>query len=261
MKNHRLKVMAASAVLSTSALFGTAVVHATEVQDVLRAGAQKVEEAQQAQQRVDRVADETSNLLGEFKNVNRQIEGLKVYNAQLERQVSNQEQTMSELRQSIEEATTMEHQLTPLTSRMIDGLESFIKLDSPFLLKERLDRVARLRANQERADLSSAEKFRQVLEAYQVEQEYGENIDAYTDFVTIDGEEREVNIIRVGRVALLYQTKDQGLSGAWDREAGEWVQVSSAQYRSSIAQVIRIANRQASIDILRLPIPAPEAAQ
>ncbi len=257
MKNHRLKVMAATAVLSTSALFSTAAVHATQVQDVLRAGAQKVEEAQQAQQRVDRVADQTSDLLQEFKTVNRQIEGLRVYNAQLERQVANQERSMSELRESIEDATTMEQQLTPLTLRMIDGLESFIRLDMPFLQEERMARVERLRANQDRANLSSAEKFRQVLEAYQIEHEYGQRMETYTDMVN----DREVNIIRVGRIALLYQTKDQRESGAWDREAGEWVQLSPGEYRASIAQAIRIANRQASIDILRLPIPAPEAAQ
>lgn len=261
MKNHRLKVMAASAVLSTSTLLGAATVHANEVQDVLRAGAQKVEEAQQAQQRVDRVADQTNTLMGEFKSVNRQIEGLRVYNAQLERQVENQQQSMDELRESIEGATTMEHQLTPLTLRMIEGLEAFIRLDLPFHPEERSERVERLRANQERADLSSAEKFRQVLEAYQIEHEYGQTIDAYTGMVPIDGEEREVNIIRVGRLALLYQTKDQSLTGAWDKDAGEWVEVSANQYRSTVAQVIRIANRQASIDILRLPVPAPEAAQ
>lgn len=261
MKNHRLKVMAASAVLSTSALLGAATVHAAEVQDVLRAGAQKVEEAQQAQKRVDRVADETNNLLGEFKNVNRQLEGLRVYNAQLERQVANQQQTMDELRESIEGATTMEHQLTPLTLRMIEGLEAFVRLDMPFYEEERRDRLERLRANQERADLSSAEKFRQVLEAYQIENEYGQTIDAYTGLVNLGGEEREVNLIRVGRIALLYQTKDQGHTGAWDRDAGEWVEVSANQYRTTVAQIIRIANRQASIEILRLPIPAPEAAQ
>lgn len=261
MKNHLLKVMAASAVLSSSALFSAAAVHAQEVQDVLQEGAQKVTEAQQAQQRVDRVAGETTDLLQEFKNVNRQIEGLRVYNAQLDRQIANQERTMDELRQSIEEATTMEQQLTPLTLRMVDGLEAFIRLDMPFLLEERTERVERLRANQDRPDLSSAEKFRQVLEAYQIEHEYGQNIDSYTAMIAIDGEEREVNVIRIGRLALLYQTKDQRQSGAWDNEAGEWVEVSANQYRSSIAQVIRIANRQASIDILRLPIPAPEAAQ
>lgn len=261
MKNHRLKVMAASAVLSTSTLLGAATVHATEVQDVLRAGAQKVEEAQQAQQRVDRVADQTNTLLGEFKNINRQVEGLRVYNAQLERQVANQQKAMDELRESIEGATTMEHQLTPLTLRMIDGLEAFIRLDVPFYAEERQERLERLRANQERADLSSAEKFRQVLEAYQIEHEYGQTIDAYTGMVAIDGEEREVNIIRVGRIALLYQTKDQATTGAWDRAAGEWTEVSGGQYRSAVAQVLRIANRQASIDIMRLPIPAPEAAQ
>lgn len=261
MKNHRLKVMAASAVLSTSTLLGAATVHATEVQDVLRAGAQKVEEAQQAQQRVDRVADQTNTLLGEFKNVNRQIEGLRVYNAQLERQVENQQQSMDELRESIDGATTMEQQLTPLTLRMIEGLEAFIRLDMPFYTEERQARLEQLRGNQERADLSSAEKFRQVLEAYQIEHEYGQTIDAYTGMVPVDGEEREVNIIRVGRIALLYQTKDQAMTGAWDKDAGEWVEVSAGQYRSAVAQVIRIANRQASIDIMRLPIPAPEAAQ
>jgi len=261
MKNHRLRVMAATAVLSASALFGTAAVHATEVQNVLRAGAEKVAEAQQAQQRVDRVADQTSDLLQEFKNVNRQIEGLRVYNAQLDRQIANQNRSMDELRESIDEAATMEQQLTPLTLRMIDGLESFIRLDMPFQLEERVARVERLRANQDRADLSSAEKFRQVLEAYQIEHEFGQRIETYSDMVPVRGDEREVNVVRVGRIALLYQTKDQQTSGAWDREAGEWVELSAGDYRASIAQAIRIANRQASIDILRLPIPAPEAVQ
>jgi hypothetical protein len=118
-----------------------------------------------------------------------------------------------------------------------------------------------LRNNQERADISVAEKFRQVLEAYKIESEYGRKIDTYKDTLTVGGQEREVNVLRVGRIALMYQTTDTELSGAWDQRAQAWTELDSGEYRSAILKGIRIAKKQASIDVLKLPILAPEAAQ
>ena len=47
--------------------------------------------------------------------------------------------------------------------RMIDGVEQFVELDLPFLLKERRARVSRLRDMMDRADVAVSEKFSQVL--------------------------------------------------------------------------------------------------
>ncbi len=257
MKNHRLKVMAMSAVLSTGVLVSA--LHAAEVDTVLQAGEQKVEQAQSSQKRVDAIADKTYNILQDFKTVNKQIEGLKVYNAQLDRQIANQEKSLTELQESIENATVMERQIMPLTIKMLDALEQFVKLDVPFSHEERLDAISHVRANLDSSRFSAAEKFRQVLELYDIESQYSRTIDQFDGMVDLDGEQRQVTFLRVGRVALMYQTPDQARTGVWDAKAGSWEAANS--YRSAVAKGIRIAKKQAAIDILTLPVPAPETAQ
>ena len=118
-----------------------------------------------------------------------------------------------------------------------------------------------LRKNVDRSDLTVSEKFRQVLEAYKIENEYGRKIEAYKGSVEIDGVEREVNFFRVGRIALLYQTTDTEVSGAWDKTSKQFVQLPKSEYRSAILKGLKVARKQASIDVLKLPIPAPEAAK
>ncbi|MGV6808213.1 MAG: DUF3450 domain-containing protein [bacterium] len=256
MKNQRFKVLALSALLSSGTFVGAS--YAADVGDVMDAGADKVSAAKSAQAKVDKISDQTYSLLQDFKGVNKQIEGLRVYNAQLEAQLANQKQTMVDLQESIENATVMERQITPLTLKMIDSLEQFIALDVPFLQQEREERIASIRENMERDDLSTAEKFRQVLEAYKIETEYGQKIDTYKEVIDTGAGDREVNILRVGRIALLYQTTDQSETGAWDNQSRSWVELDSS-YRSPVSAGIRIAKKQASIDIMKLPIPAPEA--
>ncbi len=89
---------------------------------------------------------------------------------------------------------------------------------------------------------------------------YGRKIDAYKGSVQIDGTERDVNFFRVGRVALLYQTTDTEVSGAWDQASRSWVSLDSGEYRNAIMKGLRIARKEASIDVLALPIAAPEVA-
>jgi Protein of unknown function (DUF3450) len=257
MKNHRLKVMAMSAVLSTGVM--TFASHAAEVDTALKAGADKVAAAKASQKRVDQIADKTYDILQDFKTVNKQIEGIRVYNAQLDRQIANQKQTMADLEESIENATVMERQILPLTLKMVDGLQQFVELDLPFKKDERLEAIETVRNNLDSSRFSSAEKFRQVLELYDIESQYSRTIDQWEGLVDVGGQERQVNFFRVGRIALMFQTSDQKVTGVWDEESGSWQE--APDFRSAVSKGIRIAKKQAAIDILTLPIPAPEAAQ
>jgi hypothetical protein len=128
----------------------------------------------------------------------------------------------------------------------------------PFLLEERQDRVASLRVLMERQDVTVAEKFRKVTEAFQIENDYGRTIEAYSDTLNIDGEKRLVSVLRVGRVALLYQTEDGDKSGAWDQNAGSWIQLGN-EYKNQIKFGLKIARKQVAPDLVLLPVDAPEA--
>jgi hypothetical protein len=143
--------------------------------------------------------------------------------------------------------------------RMVDGLKKFVRLDVPFLMNERQDRVAQLEALLDRPDVTEAEKYRRIMEAYQIENEFGRTIEAYRGELPAPdgGPERTVEFLRVGRVALIYRTIDGNEIGAWDQDAREWTPLP-ARYRASVKEGFRIAKKQAAPDLFSIPVPAPE---
>ena len=260
MNMHRFKSVALVMAFAISATLGLQA-HANSVDAVLKVGQATTAAAKKSQQRVDALADETGDLFQDYKTVMKEVDGLRVYNARLEKQIANQNKRIAQIEESIGQVTIIQRQVTPLVIRMIDSLEQFVKLDVPFYPKERAERIEFLRASLDRSDLTVAEKMRQVLEAYKIESEYGRKVNTYPGSMTIDGVERDVNFLQVGRVALLYQTTDTEISGAWDSEAGDFVKLDKGEYRSAILKGLRIARKEVSIDILKLPISAPEAVQ
>lgn len=230
------------------------------LEKVLNVGEARADAARKSQQKIDSLADEASKLLQQYKTVNRQIHGLNVYNSRLQNQIVDQKQRLKDIENSIEQVTVIQRQIMPLTLKMIAGLEQFIALDVPFLMEERQERLGFLKNNIDRSDLTTAEKFRQVLEAYKIENEYGRKIESYDGSVEINGVDREVKFLRVGRIALLYQTSDTQISGAWDQANRQWLVLDNSEYRSAIQKSLRIARKQASIDILKLPVAAPVTA-
>ena len=262
MNMHRLNKLCIAALAVGSLLGAASLSQADEaLQAILQVGQDKNVAAKKSQGKIDKLAEETRSLLQDYKTVNKQIDGLKVYNTRLQKQIDNQLLRISDIETSISQVTVIQRQMMPLVIRMIDGLEQFVELDVPFHIDERRRRVAFLRGNLDRSDISVAEKFRQILEAYKIENEYGRKIDAYKGSVEIEGIERDVNFFRVGRVALLYQTTDTEVSGAWDQASRSWVALDSGEYRNAIMRGLRIARKEASIDLLNLPIAAPEAAK
>ena len=260
MTMHRLKNVLIAALVSTGALVGTvAAVQASTLDSILNVGEAKNEAARKSQAKIDRLADETRDLLSDYKTVTKQIDGLKVYNGRLERQIENQMKRVGSIDESISQVTVIQRQMTPLVIRMIDGLEQFVELDVPFEKEERLQRIQFLRNNLDRADVTVAEKFRGVLEAYNIELQYGRGIDTYRGTIDLGGTKRDVDFLRVGRIALVYQTTDGALAGAWDKSAGAWVELPSGEYDAAIRKGIRIAKKQATIELLSMPVSAPEA--
>lgn len=211
------------------------------------------ESAAKSQEKINNITDQIGSKLQQFKTLNKEIEGLEVYNAQLQKQINNQNQEMEDLNAAIDEVSVVERQITPLMIRMIAGLEQFIELDVPFLAEERANRIADLKAMMDRADVATSEKFRRVMEAYQVEMDYGRTMEAYSGIHTIDGQERDVEFLRLGRTALIYQTRDASEQGVWNKQTRQWEELDSS-YRTQITKGLRMAKKQLAPDMLMLPV-------
>ncbi|MEE4301779.1 MAG: DUF3450 domain-containing protein [Pseudomonadales bacterium] len=258
MTTHRLKTLALSASLAIGASSGAA--SAAELDTILSNANEVHDQARRAQLRVDEITEETRDLLNDYKTVMKEVEGLRIYNAQLERQIANQEAEMADLNESIDKVTLVERQVSPLMLRMLDGLEQFISLDVPFLLDERMGRIERLHEIVDRADVEVSEKFSQVLNAFQIENEYGRTMEAYTDELELDGSTLVVDFLRMGRISLVYQTTDGERSGVWNNAERRWQELD-ASFNNGIRNGIRIARQQAAVDLVTLPVPGAEAAR
>jgi len=207
------------------------------------------------------VVGQTSELETEYKQIMKQLDGLAVYNDYIQRQIDSQEGELAQLSVSLDQVGVVERQIMPLMIRMLDGLEQFIGLDVPFLMDERQDRVSRMRALMERADVTLAEKFRRLTEAFQIENDFGRTIEVYKDTLTLDGATLEVNLLRLGRVGLYYQTTDASQTGRWDGPSGQWLALSDGTARNQVRRGIRIARKLVAPDLLLLEVPAPEVAK
>ena len=237
--------------------FSAAVFAQATIDNVTQEGEKRADAGAAEQQRIDQVADQTNDLLAEFNTVAKVVDGLVTYNTLLQRQIDNQELEKAALSESIDNVALIERQIIPMMTRMLDSLEAFIELDTPFLLKERRDRVERLRGMMERSDVSAAEKFRRVIEAYQIENDYGRTIEAYKGSVEIDGGMQEVDFLRIGRVSLAYQSVGGGHTGAWDPESRSFVSVPDSEYKNQVADGLRVARKQVAPDLLVVPVAAP----
>lgn len=235
--------------------------HATDALDKsLQLGQENNRQEQRTQKRIDSISDRTRAMLDEYHRLSREHEALAVYNDQLERIVNSQKAERTSLGKQLADIELTQQEILPLMLRMIDRLEAFLATDIPFLTNERRQRVAQLREVLDRADVSVAEKYRRILEAYRVELDYGRTIESYRDELDVDGSHRTVDILRVGRVGLYYQSLDGRYSGYWNQSAGSWLPLDGGD-RLAIRQGLRVARQQVAPELLRLQIPVPESGQ
>ncbi len=216
------------------------------------------DESAAVQRRIEATSDATDELLAKYRTALKQTDAIRVYNSQMRDLIASQEDELASLQSQLDQVEVVGRNVMPLMSKMVDAYESLVGLDLPFLIDERNKRVMELRTMMKRSDVTSAEKYRRVMEAYQIENEYGRTIEAYRSTLDLGGREVTVDFLRFGRIALVYQTPDGTESGVWNQETRSWDPLD-AGYRGALRDGLRIARKQAAPDLIRLPLPAPEA--
>ena len=233
---------------------------AQTVDDVLVADAKRLQLAQASQERINERVQGTRTITDQYRAINKEIDGLKVYNRLMSAQVQGQEATLEDIKISMDQVDVINRQIFPLMERMIDGLEQSVSLDIPFLLEERINRIDVLKDTLSRSDVSVAEKFRKVMEAYQIELDYGSSAEFYKQSLNL-GEDygvRDYNMLRVGRIGLYFQSDNSDITGMWDVNVGDWV--IDDDHRNEIRKGLRMARQLIAPELMLIPLPAAEEA-
>jgi hypothetical protein len=229
---------------------------------VLIKGEQRADKAIKSQLTIDAIDADIRKSEREYRGVSKEIEGLTVYIKQLNKQLADQHSEKTDIEKSIRKVTLIERQITPLMLRMIDALDRFVEADVPFQKEERQGRVANLKDLMIRSDVTVAEKYRNVMDAYQKEMDYGRTIKTYRSTINLAGSsadksgEREVDFLRVGRISLMFLSLDGESLGIWDQKVKEWKPLD-ADYKGKLNTALRIAREQAAPSLIKIPVAAP----
>ena len=231
-------------------------VPAETLSQILNAQTERTLMAQESQQRVDKISDQTNKLQDQYRATLKEIDGLQIYNKLLELQIENQARVKVDLEKSIVLVSVINRQIVPTMTKMIEALDLFVNADVPFLLDERTERVENLKEIMQREDVTVAEKFRKVTEAYQIENDYGKTIETYKDTLQVDDKTLELDFLRVGRVAFMYQSVDGKVSGVWNQKTTQWEDASDN--RNEIKMGLSIAKKQVAPDLVIIPVDTAE---
>jgi regulator of replication initiation timing len=214
--------------------------------------------ASSSQNRVTVLAQQTADLLAEYRAVVRETESLRIYNDNLERVVMDQREEVVSINQQLDGLEATNRGIVPLMLEMIDMLGQIVENDMPFRLEERRARVQRLSDMMDQADVTASEKYRRVMEAYQGELEYGRTTEAYAETLPSSGQ--TVDFLRVGRTLLVYQSSDQLVTG-WFNPATRKYEDLPDRYRLEVKEGLAIARNEKAPNLVMLPVPGAEAAQ
>ncbi len=232
------------------ALLLTSLVSAAQLQTAVQVVNQTNTKANEAQKQVDRLNDQTEELVVQYRTVLSEIDSLTVYNQQLEAVVNDQNLTIQSMSDQMAELESTNRAIVPLVIEMVDMLGRMIEADLPFEINKRTSGVAQLENLINDSNVTTSEIYRKVTEAYQIELDYGRQVSTYQG--DLDNG-LKVNFLQIGRTALLYQTLDEKQSGWYNPKNGAF-EVLANHFNTVVKEGIRIAAKQAAPDLIGLPI-------
>ncbi|XBQ15002.1 MAG: DUF3450 domain-containing protein [Oceanicaulis sp.] len=240
-----------------TALVCAAGAHA-QLDQALQIARQSTQAGAQAQEQIDRLADDADNAERQYLALQEQIEGQRVYLEQQRVFLRSQENELAALQSQLERVGNIERDLTPMMLEMFVALDEFVQQDLPFQMDLRTQRLAEIQEVLGDAGIPPAEKYRLLLNAYEIEASYGRSLRAYTEEVELDGVPVSAEILQIGRVALIRDAGDR--LEMLTKDNPEWRSVPGSMAQD-VQRAFRIANEVTTPEVFVAPLPGPEAAQ
>ena len=252
------KSLIASTIVGAMALSASNVAFADKLSDLQSAEEKIFKASQKSQAKVSSIYEQTIELIGEYRNTVDEAELLSSYNDHVQLMVNDQNANIASLEKQIAGIDKIKQGVVPLMYKMIDTLEKFVELDVPMNLESRQERIANLRKIMADSNVTTSEQFRLVLEAYEIEANYGTIFDAYQAELDLGDRTITADFVHMGRVALVAQSLDMKNAWVWNNTSRSWEALGD-EYLKTITDTIRMARKQLPMDLTKLPVFAAGA--
>ncbi len=222
-------------------------------QQVERSVDQSVGIRQTTQKKTEEWREEKQKLIDRYERLEQERIQLETHTNQLAEKNAAIRQRIADKKKQLEDSERIQSEIAPLMEAQIAELDRHLETDLPFLPDERRQRIDRLEALRLDPDVAVSEKFRKVMEALLVEAEYGNTIEVYQQTVGVAGKEMLVNVFRLGRIGLFFQTLDGKTSGAFKVATSDWRPLPPSTNRV-IGEAIDIGAKRQPVEILTMPL-------
>ncbi|XQW86440.1 DUF3450 domain-containing protein [Thalassotalea piscium] len=252
------KSLIASTIIGALTLSASNFAMADKLSDLQKEEARIFSNSVKSQNNVNKIYEQTIDMLGEYRNTVDEADVLKGYNDHVQRMVNGQRDNIKSLEQQIAGIDKTKQGVVPLMYKMIDTLDKFIALDVPMNIEARKERIENLRNVMNDSNVSVSEQFRLVLEAYEIEANYGTIFDAYQGELDLGGKVLTADFVHMGRIALIAQSLDMKNAWVWDNQTRSWDELGD-EYLKPVTDSIRMARKQLPMDLTKLPVFAAGA--
>jgi len=227
--------------------------HGADTDQIKKPVAESIRIRQDTQEHEQKWRDDREKLLTRLDTLEEAKKHLSLRRTTLEEKVAGLKSRIAGKAKQLEDIETIQQEITPMIAALIKELEDFVAADQPFLGEERHTRLTRLIELRDDPGVPVSEKFRKVLEAMLVEAEYGNTIEVYQETIATGDGEMLVDIFRLGRVCLLYQSLDHKSCGFYNVAAKAW-QPLPGVYNRSVAAAMEIGAKRRPAELLTLPL-------
>jgi hypothetical protein len=214
---------------------------------------QSITTLKQTQQREEQWRQEKEKLVARFEQLRHRQSQMQSRVAHLRQQIDATKKRVDVKKKQLADIEQIAGQINPFLEWLVTALKARIADDLPFLTAERKQRVHRLEQLLADPEVPVSEKYRKMMEALQVEAEYGFTIETYQETVTLDGQTLLADIFRLGRLGLFCLSLDERVGGFYNPAVGAWQPISPA-HKQALRIAIDIAAKRQPVKLLTLPL-------
>ncbi len=212
-----------------------------------------ITEQTQAQEALDQWNQKKSLMVEDIRDLEARRAWTSFQVEKHKRYVAVEKDSIRKLEEKIEAIEAIRYKLEPWIDELYIRLENEINANLSFLAAERQARLVSLRKTLDDPHLNLGEKLRHALEVVQIEASYSSLIESREISLEINGEQKEVSVLQLGRLAIFYRSGDGSLIGRYNHDSGTW-EALAPEYERAIRKAIEVAENKRVVELLDLPV-------
>ncbi len=208
---------------------GTAgAVAAQEAQSLDKLSAELVEIRQEIESLHDEISREKTAFQDQMRSYSSQKSDLEVRISRADLNIKDLQRELEEITAEKAEANQASESVTPVLKGAIADLRETVSASLPFKLGERMAALDEIEHRLDAQVVTPNKAANQLWAFVEDELMLGKSSGIYKDTLTVDGQEKLVEVLRLGKVAMFYRTPD-GTHGLVRKNGGQWKKETISQ--------------------------------